>query len=147
MPKSSRAAFAAVLAAGILGGGVAIRPSLSQTPEQEAPAQTPAAEPVPALQEAVGRLRAPLPPEHKRRNLTTISELARDCIEVVIYLDQGQAYFRAYQKRPHTVAENAEFLSFLETYERELEVARKEVEALRTWVRQKGSLDSVAAEP
>ena len=151
MQSSQRAKLAAVLSAAILGGGIAIRPSLSQTtpaetPAQE-PAQAPAAESAAPPQESAGRLRAPIPPEHKRRNLTTIGELARDCIEVVNYLDQGQVYFRAYQKRPHTVEENAEFLRFLETYERELEVAKKEVDALRSWVRQKGSLDSVASEP
>lgn len=87
----------------------------------------------------------PEPPKHERRQLTTGSELAQDLSEVVVYLEAGQAYFRAYQKGSHSVEENKTFLGFLENYERELKVAMKESAALRTWVVERGSLDSVRA--
>lgn len=82
----------------------------------------------------------PAPPAHARRSLDSPTELARDFAEVVAYLDAGQAYFRAYQKGTHSVEENRAFLAFLEVYEKEYAVAKKEADALRTWVKERGAL-------
>ncbi|MBI3297613.1 MAG: hypothetical protein HYZ75_05585 [Elusimicrobia bacterium] len=90
------------------------------------------------------RLAPPAAPAHARRNLDSPTELARDLAEVVAYLDAGQAFFRAYQKGSHTVEENRQFLAFLETYEKEYAVARKEVDALRKWIIERGTLDEAA---
>jgi hypothetical protein len=88
-------------------------------------------------------LKPPKPPRHKRKNITTIEDLAKDLSEVVAYLDKGRVYFKTYQTGSHTVAENADFLNFLETYERELALARKEAKTLQAWIDSKGPLDSV----
>ena len=83
----------------------------------------------------------PAVPGHGRRTLDTATELARDFSDVVAYLEQGQSYFRAYQKGSHSAKENAEFLRFLEAYERERETLKKEVEALRRWVKEQSDLE------
>ena len=84
----------------------------------------------------------PQPPKHARRNLDSAGELAKDFAEVVQYLEHGQSYFRAYQRGTHTVEENQAFLKFLETYEKEYAIAKKEAATLLKWVEEKGSLDS-----
>ncbi|MDE2290658.1 MAG: hypothetical protein KGL53_01140, partial [Elusimicrobia bacterium] len=83
----------------------------------------------------------PPTPAHAQRSLDSPTALARDLAEVVAFLDAGQTYFRAYQKGDHSVAENQKFLAFLQDYEREYAVAKKESAALRSWVVDKGSLD------
>ena len=110
---------------------------------QDAP--LPAASSVPAEPPAVPKLIVPpAAPAHARRNLDSPTELARDLAEVVAYLDAGQAYFRAYQKGSHSVEENRLFLAFLESYEKEYAVSRKEVEALKKWVIERGTLDAAS---
>jgi len=94
------------------------------------------------LRPAKKELLSPVPPEHKLRNLTNASDLAADLSQVVAYLEAGQVYFRDYQSGTHSLAENAEFLKFLETYEAELLLAEKEAATLKAWVDTKGSLDS-----
>lgn len=84
----------------------------------------------------------PAPPEHKRRNLNNVSDLSADLGQVVAYLEEGQAYFRDYQSGTHSLVENAKFLKFLETYEGELVLAKKEVATLKIWIDNRGSLDS-----
>ena len=86
--------------------------------------------------------KAPIPPEHSRRSLETASELAEDLAAVVKYLEAGQSYYRAYQSGTHTVEENADFLKFLERYEQELNIAKKEAPALRKWVFERGAMDT-----
>jgi hypothetical protein len=88
------------------------------------------------------QLLPPVAPEHRRRNLTTASELAADLADVVKYLEAGQAYFRAYGKGSHDAAENKAFLAFLESYEKELAVAKKEVRLLSSWIISNSGLDS-----
>ena len=88
----------------------------------------------------VTRLRPPKAPAHARRRVETATELARDLAEVVTFLEQGQAYFRAFRKGTHTLEENEELVGFLKDYDKELEIARKEVDALRSWVFKKGAL-------
>ncbi|MBI5596079.1 MAG: hypothetical protein HY928_08335 [Elusimicrobia bacterium] len=104
-------------------------------------ADMPSAVPPEAPAQPAG-LVSPAPPAHARRSLDSPSDLVKDFAEVVSYLDAGQAYFRAYQKGTHTVEDNKRFLAFLEAYEREYAVAKKESLALRTWVMERGSLDA-----
>jgi hypothetical protein len=88
-------------------------------------------------------LTPPSPPRHRLKNITNVADLAEDLKEVVVYLEKGQVYFKTYQTGSHTVSENADFLNFLETYERELALAKKEAKTLQAWIETKGSLDSV----
>ncbi|TPW21989.1 MAG: hypothetical protein FD126_131 [Elusimicrobia bacterium] len=108
----------------------------AQTPPAETSSYAPPAEP-----EAPRVLTPPAFPAHARKSLDSPSELARDFAEVVTFLEQGQSYFRAYQKGSHTPEENKQFLAFLEAYERESAVARKEADALRKWVLEQSALD------
>lgn len=116
----------------LCGAALAASAQLTPTP---APSYAPAAEP-----EAPRILTPPASPAHARKNLDSPSELARDYAEVVTFLEQGQAYFRAYQKGSHTPEENKLFMAFLEAFEREQVVARKEGEALRKWVLEQSEL-------
>ena len=84
---------------------------------------------------------APKPPAHLQRELNTPSVIARDLVEVIAYLEQGQAYYRSYQTGTHTAEDNARFLAFLESYEKEREIAKKEVETLRRWITEKTELE------
>ena len=84
---------------------------------------------------------APKPPAHVQRELNTASGLARDLTEVVAYLEQGQVYLRSYQSGTHTAEDNARFLVFLEAYEKEREIAKKESETLRKWILEKTELE------
>jgi len=106
---------------------------------QLTPMPVPSAVP-PAEPELSRVLTPPAVPAHARKNLDSPAELARDFAEVVTFLEQGQAYFRAYQKGSHTPEENKLFLAFLESHEREQAVARKEADALRKWVLEQSSL-------
>lgn len=102
---------------------------------------TPTASYVPPPEPETPRLLLPPPvPAHARKSLDSPAELARDFAEVVTFLEQGQAYFRAYQKGSHTPEENKLFLAFLESHEREQAVARKEADALRKWVLEQSDL-------
>lgn len=89
----------------------------------------------------------PAPPAHAKRKLDTPTALAKDLHEVVAYLEKGQKFFRDYQTGSHTVEENAAFLKFLERYEAELKIAKKESLALRKWVVERGSLDAALEQP
>jgi len=90
-----------------------------------------------------GSLKAPARPARKVRKLSTATELARDLALVVDYLERGQSYFRAYQRGTHSIEENKQFLDFLEHYEKELLVAKKETRTLNKWIASKGSLDTL----
>lgn len=114
-----------LLAALLLGTALGAYAQLpSGTTASYVPAPEPAAPP---------RLVPPASPAHARKNLDSPSELARDFAEVVTFLDAGQAYFRAYGKGSHTPEDNKLFLAFLETYEREAAVAKREAAALKKW--------------
>lgn len=129
----SRTASITLVLALILSAGLA----LSGAQDTALPSAVPPEEPArPAV------LTPPAVPAHARRNLDSPSDLVKDFAEVVAYLDAGQAYFRAYQKGTHSVEDNKRFLAFLEAYEREYAVAKKESLALRTWVMERGSLDA-----
>lgn len=129
----SRTASITLVLALILSAGLA----LSGAQDTAMPSAVPPEEPArPAA------LTPPVPPAHARRNLDSPSDLVKDFAEVVAYLDAGQAFFRAYQKGTHSVEDNKRFLAFLEAYEREYAVAKKESLALRTWVMERGSLDA-----
>jgi len=91
-----------------------------------------------------GVLRPPARPKHAKRNLESAADLAADLAQTVRFLEDGQAYYRAYGRGTHTVRENELFLGFLQAYESEQAVAVKEVAALSQWVRERGSLDSAA---
>lgn len=88
--------------------------------------------------------RPPAAPAHAKRELDTAADLAADLQQVVRFLEEGQAYYRAFQKGSHSVEENKRFLKFLETYEAEAAVAKKEVDALRKWVYERGGLEQGA---
>jgi|GEM_PF-6158467 hypothetical protein len=83
----------------------------------------------------------PAPPAHARRELNTAAELALDLAEVTAYLEEGQAYFKAYQKGTHSAEENTLFLKFLQEYEREREIGRKEADTLKRWSDEKSDLE------
>lgn len=110
------------------------------TAAAQAPSTPTASYAPPAEAEAPRALVPPAVPAHARKNLDSPTELARDLAEVVAFLEQGQAYFRAYQKGTHTPEENRQFLAFLEAYERESAVARKEAAALKKWVDEQSGL-------
>lgn len=134
--------YALVLMAVVMLGAARIALRAEEAPAAAVPAAAPApaAAPVPAPR----FLMPPAPPAHARRSLEAASELARDLSEVVGYLEAGQAYFRAYQKGSHSAEENRQFLAFLQTYENEYAVSKKEAAALKTWVLEQGSLDAVS---
>jgi len=137
-----------VLAAALCAAAYSSETSAPVEPEQPvatpAPAQPEAAVPSKSevAAEAIPVWTSPKQPAHARRSLDTASELARDLQEVVAYLEAGQSYYRAYQKGTHTVEENKAFLEFLEVYEKEQSIARKEADALRKWVSENTSLDT-----
>jgi len=121
-----------LLAAVLLG---AVLAASAQSPSTPTASYAP-----PAVPEEPRVLTPPALPAHARKSLDSPSELARDFAEVVAFLEQGQAYFRAYQKGSHTPEENKQFLAFLEAFEREQAVARKEADALRKWVLEQSAL-------
>jgi len=84
----------------------------------------------------------PKRPAHPDKRLESATELSRDLTRVISYLEQGKSYYRAYQEGTHTVEENKRFLRFLETYEKELALAKKEAATLKRWVDEKGPLHS-----
>lgn len=88
-------------------------------------------------------LMPPSPPRHEQRMVDTASDLARDLTEIVAFLEQGQSYFRAYKKGSHTAEENAAMVKFLETYERERDLAKKEADLLHAWVKTRSDLEPV----
>ena len=90
-----------------------------------------------------GTITPPARPARTVRKLDSAAELARDLALVVEYLENGQSFYGAYQRGTHSIEENKRFLEFLEQYEKELAVGRKEVETLGKWFEAKGSLDSV----
>ncbi len=90
-----------------------------------------------------GLLTAPDRLKRERRKISSATHLAADLALVVDYLERGQSYFRAYQRGTHSIEENKKFLKFLEHYEKELAVAKKEVATLDKWVANRGSLDTI----
>lgn len=82
----------------------------------------------------------PKPPERPKPSLDSASEVALDLARVLSFLEQGQAFYKAYAKGSHTAEENKAFLKFLADYEHELETAKKELEALRQWTDKKSGL-------
>lgn len=120
--------LAAILSGAVLAASAQITPA---PPPSYAP---------PAEAEVPRVLTPPAAPAHARKSLDSPGELARDLAEVVTFLEQGQAYFRAYQKGSHTPEENKLFMAFLETFEREQVVARKESDALRKWLLEQSDL-------
>ena len=83
---------------------------------------------------------APWVPAHAERNLDTIVKLGRDLYEVSAYLELGQSYAREYHKFPRSEAERLEFERFSRDYDREHEIARREIDALRRWILERSSL-------
>ncbi|MFH1723384.1 MAG: hypothetical protein ABII00_02060 [Elusimicrobiota bacterium] len=135
-----------VAVAGLLLFAHARRPDFGRTaqpPASDDGAQ--ARDPVKGA-ERRGLDKPPVAPRHEKRRLHTAAELARDLHEVVEFLEHGQAYFRAYRKGTHSLEENERFLRFLESYEAELGLAKKEVDTLREWIYERGSLEA-ATEP
>lgn len=88
-------------------------------------------------------LMPPLAPRHEQRMVDNASDLAKDLAEIVGFLEQGQSYFRAYKKGTHSAEENAAMVKFLETYERERSLAKKEADLLHTWVKTRSDLEPV----
>ncbi len=82
-------------------------------------------------------------PKHEQRMVDNASDLARDLADIVFFLEQGQSYFRAFKRGTHSSEENAAMLKFLEAYEREREIAKKESALLNAWVQQKSDLEPV----
>ena len=83
---------------------------------------------------------APQPPERDKGPLTTASSVALDMGKSIAFMEQGQAYYKAYAKGSHSAAENKDFVRFAEDYDRELGNVRHELEVLRTWVDKKSDL-------
>ena len=88
----------------------------------------------------IPKLSPPQPPAHQKRSLGTAAELSRDLAETVAFIEDGQAFFRAYSKGTHSAQENKEFVRFLEDFEREQDLVKKEVEALGVWAQKKSGL-------
>lgn len=118
--------------------GSAAVPAPAPTAE---PAKTPDAASSPPPPLPTGFFPPPVP-KHERRELSSAAEIALDLAEVVAFLEGGQSYFRTYQKGTHTSEENTRFLRFLEDYERERGIARKETETLRLWMQEKSDLEA-----
>ncbi|MFA5140609.1 MAG: hypothetical protein WC728_15380 [Elusimicrobiota bacterium] len=134
--KSALCAVAGALSALAFGAFLSAQPAPPVETSTQPVVAVPPSEPPSRL--------PPPPPAHARRTLDSAAELARDLQEVVVFLEKGQAFLRVYSTGTHTVEENQAFLKFLETYEKELQAAKKESDALRKWVYEKGSLDSAA---
>lgn len=128
-----------------LAAGVAYAAEVASSADERARKAAPSApEEVTVGSLGAGLIKPPAPPRHATRKLDSASELAFDLQQVVTYLEYGQAFYRAYGKGTHSVEENQRFLKFLETYEAELALAKKEADTLRKWVYERGSLESAA---
>jgi hypothetical protein len=95
---------------------------------------------LPALALAADAMTAPKAPEREKGELVTATAVALDLAKAVAFMEQGQAYYRAYAKGTHTAEENKAFVRFAEDYDRELTTVKKELEVLRTWVEKKSDL-------
>lgn len=96
-----------------------------------------------AFGDSAPTLMPPPVPRHEQRMVDNASDLSRDLAEIVFFLEQGQSYFRAFKKGTHSAEENAAMLRFLEAYERERELAKKESALLNSWVQSKSDLEPV----
>lgn len=97
-----------------------------------APTAAPAPEPA--------QLFPPAAPVREKPALETASDLTLDMSKLVIFLESGQSYYRAYGKGTHNSAENKAFVKFLEDYERALGDLKQESAALRQWIDKKSEL-------
>lgn len=79
-------------------------------------------------------------PEREKSELSSASAVALDLAKAVAYLEQGQAYYKAYTKGSHTAEQNKAFVRFAEDYDRELSTVKRELDALRSWVDKKSEL-------
>lgn len=86
-------------------------------------------------------LMPPSSPRHEQRMVDNASDLSRDLTDIVAFLEQGQSYFRAFKKGTHFPLENAAMLRFLEAYERERDLAKKESKLLNSWVQERSELE------
>jgi hypothetical protein len=82
----------------------------------------------------------PQTPVREKAALESASDLALDMSKLVIFLEAGQSYYRAYGKGTHSEAENKAFVKFLEDYQRVLGELKQEEAALRVWIDKKSEL-------
>lgn len=101
-------------------------------------AQTSPAAPAPAAEPA--QLFPPQTPAREKAALESASDLALDMSKLVIFLEAGQSYYRAYGKGTHGEAENKAFVKFLEDYQRVQGELKQEEAALRVWIDKKSEL-------
>ncbi|MBI3551295.1 MAG: hypothetical protein HY077_02150 [Elusimicrobia bacterium] len=94
----------------------------------------------PAFAAEPAALLPPSPPARGKAAIETMTELTLDMSKTVMFLENGQAYFKAYGKGTHSPAENKAFVKFLEDYERELNNLKTENETLKTWIEKKSEL-------
>jgi hypothetical protein len=85
-------------------------------------------------------LTPPALPDREKNELTSASGVALDMAKSIAFMEQGQAYYKAYAKGSHNAAENKAFVRFAEDYDRELNNVRKELDVLRIWVDKKSDL-------
>jgi hypothetical protein len=114
----------------------------------QAPAAAPAAaqagdKPAPTAADKPAEKRLLFPPKAPARgknSLDSPGEVARDLAASVEFFEAGQSYYRAYAKGTHTPEENAAFVKFLETYEKEQQIARRTHAALGQWLEKKSKV-------
>lgn len=99
-----------------------------------------AGDPAPAPPAAVAKTAAPESPKRAKSSLDSPSEVALDLARQLSFLEQGQAFYKAYAQGSHTAEENKAFLKFLADYEHALETAKQELEVLRQWMDKKSGL-------
>ncbi len=87
-----------------------------------------------------GDLIPPDPPTNAKKPLETASAVAADVAARLVYLEQGQTYYKAFTKDSHTTAQNKMFVKFAEDYDHELTVTKQELAILQQWIEKKSEL-------
>lgn len=130
------AALAALLALALLWLSTRAAQAAAEKPATSALAVSTAA----AAAAAENGLPPPQPPERSGQPLSTASAVALDMARSLAFLEQGQAYYKAYAHGTHDEAENKAFIRFAQDYDTELTNVKRELEVLRVWVDKKSDL-------
>lgn len=90
--------------------------------------------------ETAHQLIAPRRPPHAQRVLESATDVTRDLLETLTFIEAGQSFYKAYARGTHTPQENKAFVGFLEDYEREVDTAKKEFAILQSWFEKSSGL-------
>ena len=95
---------------------------------------------LPAFAFAADAVTAPNPPVREKQELSSASAVVLDMAKSIAFMEQGQAYYKAYAKGSHKAEDNKAFVRFAEYYDRELSTVKKELEVVKLWVDKKSEL-------